>query len=78
MAKLPAMTLFAQNTASKLQAYGWTHQDLAGAVGCQRSAISRALNGTHNPSLRFVEQVANALSCNVADLFAPNPEKLRH
>jgi len=71
-----AMTLFSDNVKNRLSEYGWSHQDLADALGMERTHLSRALRGGNSPRLVFVENVANALDVEVRDLFDPRPQKV--
>lgn len=66
-----AMTTFAENVKQRLSEYGWSHQDLANAIGMERTHVSRALRGSHSPRLVFIERVAEALELDVQDLFKP-------
>ena len=70
------MTLFAENARRIMSEKGITHQQLADAIDCHRPSVTRALRGTYNPSLEFVEAVADALDVNVRNLFDPIREKV--
>lgn len=66
-----AMTTFAENVKHRLSEFGWSHQDLADAMGMERTHVSRALRGTNSPRLIFIERVAEALELEVQELFKP-------
>ncbi|EKD63292.1 MAG: transcriptional regulator, XRE family [uncultured bacterium] len=43
---------------------GLTQSEFAKKIGTKQSAISRLESGNYNPSLRFLEKVADALNLN--------------
>ena len=76
--KSPAMKTFVQNVKTLLHAYGWTHQDLADAVGVHRQHVSRVLTGDSG-TISTVEAIAVALNVSLSELFSPTmeiPEKI--
>lgn len=45
---------------------GLTQKELAQKIGTKQSAISRFESGTYNPTLSFLEKIANALGRKVS------------
>ncbi len=50
------------------RARGWTQEDLAQAIGCNRSAVSRWEAGRRLPSLPHLLALGNVLGCGAAAL----------
>ena len=48
-----------------------TAKELAVKIGISEGALSKSLSG--NPTLERIEQIANALSVSIPELFAPQP-----
>ncbi len=72
------MKIFVQNVKTLLHAYGWTHQDLADAVGVHRQHVSRVLTADSG-TISTVEAIAVALNVSLSELFSPTmqiPEKI--
>ncbi|TSC56702.1 MAG: helix-turn-helix domain-containing protein [Parcubacteria group bacterium Greene0714_21] len=44
---------------------GLTQKELASKIGTKQSAISRFESGTYNPTLSFLEKIANAFGARV-------------
>lgn len=49
---------------------GLSQSELAQKVGTKQSAISRLESGNYNPSINFLEKVANALNLNLVVSFS--------
>lgn len=64
-----------QNVERWRRVRGWTQEDLAGAVGCNRSAVSRWEAGRRLPSLPHLLALGDALGCGAAALLPNGGEK---
>lgn len=60
--KLAPEFKIAQAVIEKRLERGMTQSDLARKIGTKQSAISRLESGNYNPSLSFLEKVADALN----------------
>ena len=52
---------------------GLTQAQLAGLLGISHASLSQMENGLIAPRLSRLQDIADALSCSVADLFRPAP-----
>ena len=52
---------------------GLTQAQLAGLLGISQVSLSQMENGLIAPKLARLQDIADALSCSVADLFRPSP-----
>ena len=69
--KSPAMKIFVQNVKTLLTQHGWTHQELADAIGVHRPRVGEILTDKHSPTIRTVEAIADAFDVSLSDLFTP-------
>jgi len=76
MEKSAVMDRVTQNIQKQLDRRGWTHEDLADALGQQRQAVSRMLRGENSPRLVYLERIAEAMELDVAVFFRPVREKV--
>ncbi len=60
----------AEAVIAKRQEKGLSQSELAEKVGTKQSAISRLESGSYNPSINFLEKVANALNLNLIVSFS--------
>ena len=51
--------------------YGLTQEDLAERVGTKQSAIARLESGKANPSIAFLQKIADAVDSNLEIKFVP-------
>ncbi|MGB9184377.1 MAG: helix-turn-helix transcriptional regulator [Solirubrobacteraceae bacterium] len=54
---------------------GYEQEDLSLIAGMARSTISRLENGRHNPRRATQERLANALGCEVTEIFPLNEQR---
>ncbi len=59
------------------RAQGWTQEDLARAIGCHRSAVSRWEAGRRLPSLPHLLAIGHALGCGATALLPPEGGRQR-
>lgn len=68
--KPPAGTLAERVKAVRVEA-GLSQRQVASAMGCPRSYISKIENGKTNPTLAQIDRLAHALCCPISALFPP-------
>ena len=56
---------------------GWTPAELANSVGVTRVTITAIEDGSYDPSLFLVYDIAEALDARVTELFPPVPRRVR-
>lgn len=61
-------TAFESAVETLLAASEWSKQDLADAIGMDRSSLSKTIRGVHSPTLMVVEKIAAALEVSPAEL----------
>ena len=59
--------------AERRKQKGLTQGQLAGILGISQVSLSQIENGLIAPKLVRLQDIADALSCTVADLFRPSP-----
>jgi len=69
-----AQQLIALNIRRLRVAKGVSQDDLALIAGVERSYTGHLERGTKNPTIKTLEKIAIALSCDISELFAPLPE----
>ena len=76
MEKSAVMDRVTINIQRQLDRRGWTHEDLADALGQQRAAVSRMLRGENSPRLIYLERIAEAMDVDVSVFFRQVREKI--
>ena len=56
---------------ARMRGRGMTLQRLADATGADRGHLSRVLSGQHSPTVVFVQRIADALGCELWEIFEP-------
>jgi UDP-N-acetylglucosamine 1-carboxyvinyltransferase len=59
------------------QEAGVTQTEMAKRLGLSQSTIARAEKGSQNLTLRMLDDLCDALGCDLADLLEPGRVKLR-
>lgn len=62
---------FRIHVKAKMVEFGWTHQDLANAMGVDRSYVSQLLRGHRSPGFKTLEDMAKALEVPAGSLIEP-------
>lgn len=77
-AKSESMEVLRDRVRKILDARNMTIQDLADAMNRPRPYLSKVLGGKHDPTISYVEEIANALHVKLVDLFSKekNSKKL--
>ncbi|WP_428429478.1 helix-turn-helix domain-containing protein [Pararhizobium sp.] len=68
-----AQQLIALNIRRLRVAKAISQDDLALIAGIERSYAGHLERGTKNPTVKTLEKIAVALSCEISELFAPLP-----
>lgn len=55
--------------------YGLTQKQLAEKIGTKQSAISRLENGNYNPTVNFLQKIADALDIEIQMHIVPKKNK---
>lgn len=69
-----AQQLIALNIRRLRVAKGISQDDLALIAGVERSYTGHLERGSKNPTIKTLEKIASALSCDISELFAPLPK----
>jgi len=76
MKKSPIMDRVTQNIQEQLDRLGWTHADLAAALGQHRPQVSAMLRGQNSPRVAYLERIADVMDLDVSVFFCPVREKI--
>lgn len=68
-----AQQLIALNIRRLRVAKGISQDDLALIAGVERSYTGHLERGSKNPTVKTLEKIASALSCDISELFTPLP-----
>ncbi|WP_426239423.1 helix-turn-helix domain-containing protein [Pararhizobium sp. DWP1-1-3] len=68
-----AQQVIALNIRRLRVAKGISQDDLALMAGVERSYVGHLERGSKNPTVKTLEKISVALSCEISDLFAPLP-----
>jgi len=76
MKKSVVMDRVTQNIQTQLDRRGWTHADLAEALGQHRPQVSAMLRGQNSPRVVYLERIADVMDLDVSVFFRPVCEKI--
>lgn len=66
-----AQTPFGDRVRKKREAMGWSQTELGEALGVTRERVSAIENAEHEPTMRTVRAIAQALACEPGALITP-------